>query len=428
MRRGFIFNHELCVGCKACSASCMLENGWSFRSRNIYSTNTECFAPYPVINLSMACNHCNDPVCLRGCPTGAYRKDGVSGAVVIDPDKCMGCRYCIWNCPYDAPKYNRQEGIIEKCHFCFHRLEEEVEPACSSSCPTGALGFGEIPEEIINKKYSWIPEKNINPSLLITGNEEYCGPVIIPDRSGSEHASLTNTSEKVAMEWSLVGFTFLTILSVAVSISDLFNVMAVSGLFEIMLIVLAVGFSVFHLGKKLKAWKALGNLRGSPLSREIALFIFYTVLVILKQFIIIPYSGIIVFVAGISLVLIIDSVYSFSNGGKISEFHSGQAILTVMLMVSFMLDMVYAFIFVAMIKGILIIFRIREERRRGVFVFRFMRLAFLIISVMALVVGTEGGRVITMFIFFSGELADRMIFYIDFKPVNIKSTIIYKIK
>ena len=171
MRNGFIFNLDRCVNCKACSAACLLENGWSVSARNIYTYNSEILPDLPVTNLSLTCNHCNKPLCLDGCPTGAYSKDDLTSAVLIDSEKCIGCRYCIWNCPYDAPKLNAGRGFIEKCNFCFSRINERVEPACTAACPTGALQFGGIPEISGSMELNWVPEKDINPALMITGTK-----------------------------------------------------------------------------------------------------------------------------------------------------------------------------------------------------------------------------------------------------------------
>jgi DMSO reductase anchor subunit len=177
----------------------------------------------------------------------------------------------------------------------------------------------------------------------------------------------------------------------------------------------------------LNAWRAIGNLRSSPLSREIAVFILYSALVVFDQFTEFKYSGIFVSITGILLVIAIDSVYSFAAGKKASVFHSGQGILTLMLMVSFMLNMLFAFVFVAIIKIVLSAVRITEEKRRELFVFRFIRLAFLLITVFVMIRGKDTGLITTMAIFYSGELADRVIFYMDFRTMNIKDTIIYKI-
>src|SRR5512133_736522 len=102
MRKGFIVNTSKCVDCKACSAACIIENGWMVKPRNIYTYNSTAEQLFSLINLSLACNHCESAACMDGCPASAYSRDLVTGAVILDEKKCIGCRYCQWNCPYDA--------------------------------------------------------------------------------------------------------------------------------------------------------------------------------------------------------------------------------------------------------------------------------------------------------------------------------------
>jgi anaerobic dimethyl sulfoxide reductase subunit B (iron-sulfur subunit) len=92
-------------------------------------------------NLSLSCNHCEKPVCAEACPTKAMsrRADGV---VLVDPEKCMGCRYCEWACPYGAPRFDPERGVMTKCTLCEDRLEEGLAPSCVSACPMRALDFG----------------------------------------------------------------------------------------------------------------------------------------------------------------------------------------------------------------------------------------------------------------------------------------------
>ena len=125
MRRGFDFDAELCIGCNACNAACMLENGFQAGTRSVYTWNDNGLPLLRVINLSMSCNHCDMPACLEGCPAQAYTRDG-TGTVIHHQDRCMGCRYCTWRCPYDAPKINEAKGFIEKCHLCTERTAEKI--------------------------------------------------------------------------------------------------------------------------------------------------------------------------------------------------------------------------------------------------------------------------------------------------------------
>jgi anaerobic dimethyl sulfoxide reductase subunit B (iron-sulfur subunit) len=92
---------------------------------------------------SMACNHCQNPICSQVCPTTAMtvREDGT---VFVDQDKCVGCRYCEWACPYSAPQFNPETGHMSKCDLCADYRAEGEDPACVAACPSRALGWGEI--------------------------------------------------------------------------------------------------------------------------------------------------------------------------------------------------------------------------------------------------------------------------------------------
>lgn len=147
--KGFIFDYSKCVGCHACMVACYVENSTKppLSWRQVNHFNKEKLPLLGFIHLSIACNHCADAPCLKACPSGAYYVDKDTYAVIHSPELCIGCKYCTWACPFDAPKYNPDRGIIEKCHFCYHRLKENELPACALNCPTGALSFGEITKD-----------------------------------------------------------------------------------------------------------------------------------------------------------------------------------------------------------------------------------------------------------------------------------------
>ena len=144
--KGFIFDYSKCVACHACLVACYNENhtqppiSW----RQVQAHNKLKVPLSGFINLSIACNHCEDAPCLKACPAKAYHKDSVTGAIIHTADKCIGCTYCTWACPFDAPKYNAGKGVVEKCNFCNDRLKLGAIPACTNACPTGALSFDNI--------------------------------------------------------------------------------------------------------------------------------------------------------------------------------------------------------------------------------------------------------------------------------------------
>ena len=109
--------------------------------------------------LSISCNHCEQPTCVQGCPTGAMHKREQDGLVVVNQDVCIGCRYCEMRCPYGAPQYDQQKKVMSKCDGCYERVAEGLKPVCVESCPQHALDFDEIGK--LREQYG--DERNIAP-------------------------------------------------------------------------------------------------------------------------------------------------------------------------------------------------------------------------------------------------------------------------
>jgi Fe-S-cluster-containing dehydrogenase component/DMSO reductase anchor subunit len=420
MNDGFIFNHNRCVACGACSAACMLENKWSFKPRIIYTSDSSAVPSLPLINLSLACNHCKKAICMEGCPAAAYYREPATGAVVIDDSKCIGCRYCQWNCPYDAPKYIHSSKVIGKCHLCHHRLTEGLIPACASGCPTGALQYGKLNEQNVDEIIPWFPEKNLEPAVRLSGIN-FSSTIIVPESAFDGGQERSSEIELIsAPEWSLVGFSFLTILSVAQILTALIGGHFPEKLLSFLVIVLAGIISLYHLGKKKRAWRAVINLRSSPLSREIALFIIYFLLATSAIVLQLPVLLILSSLAGLMLLLAIDAVYIFSDKRKAVYLHSGQAFITVLLMVSFLSGKILPFVFIAVIKLTISVWQSRSRDDGSIkLVMSFMRIALLIVTGTSLITGISYQETAVICLFLVGEFFDRILFYIDFKPLNI---------
>ena len=152
---GFSFDQTACTGCKACTIACKdkhdLPVGVTWRRVAEYTGGTwqqdgDTFVPNVFsYYTSMSCNHCEDPICVKVCPTTAMHV-GEDGIVSIDDDKCVGCRYCEWACPYSAPQFDPSSGHMTKCDMCADYRAEGEDPACVAACPSRALGWGPIDE------------------------------------------------------------------------------------------------------------------------------------------------------------------------------------------------------------------------------------------------------------------------------------------
>ncbi len=145
MQYGFVINQETCIGCHACTVACKAENDvpvGGFRT-NVKYVETGRFPQVKRSFLVQRCNQCTDAPCVTICPVKALKKRP-DGIVDVDRDACIGCRACMQACPYDALYLNEDLGAVEKCHFCAHRVEKGLEPACVTVCPVGAIIPGDF--------------------------------------------------------------------------------------------------------------------------------------------------------------------------------------------------------------------------------------------------------------------------------------------
>jgi len=145
MQLGFVIDHSKCIGCHACTVACKSENDVPLGSFRTWVKYTET-GTFPANKRSFAvlrCNQCSEPPCVDICPTVALTK-GDNGIVDIDPVFCVGCKSCTMACPYDSIYINPDKGTAEKCHFCAHRVEEGLSPACAVVCPTEAIIPGDF--------------------------------------------------------------------------------------------------------------------------------------------------------------------------------------------------------------------------------------------------------------------------------------------
>ncbi|MBI2409385.1 MAG: dimethylsulfoxide reductase subunit B [Gemmatimonadetes bacterium] len=268
---GFAFDASACSGCKACQAACKDKNqppvgvlwrrvyevtggGWT-RAGETWTSDVFAY------HLSIACNHCERPICVEVCPTGAmHRRD--DGIVAIDREKCVGCQYCAWACPYDAPQYDRANGHMTKCDLCADNLADGKPPACVAACPMRVLDVRD--GQGIAANVGPLPDESLTRPAL----------VIKPHRAAQRAGVLGNAEEvhrAVGAEWSLVAFTVLTQMAVGATwwagVMGAFTKTTMAVVTALTLVGLLA--SLLHLGTPRNAWRALGNLRTSWLSREV---------------------------------------------------------------------------------------------------------------------------------------------------------------
>ncbi|HHL18586.1 MAG TPA: aspartate carbamoyltransferase [Thiothrix sp.] len=312
-QHGFYFTADNCIACHACEAACSEKNDVpshiSFRSVGFIEGGT--YPDYNRQNISMACNHCNDPVCLKGCPTRAYTKFAEYGAVLQDPDICFGCGYCTWVCPYNAPQLDPVKGEVSKCNMCVDRLEVGLKPACVSACLGKALDFGVIENTPENRdqtktNLAGFPDPSITqPNIRFQQTKALSRDMVRVDSTAIKYhrnddkgayESVLDTKRGVKKSWGIrtllashenahalftlssqivMGAFILLVIGGLFGSSSINALKASSGFAPLLWIMVALmGFGLFklnmHLGKPHRFYRGYNNLRHSPVSREIA--------------------------------------------------------------------------------------------------------------------------------------------------------------
>jgi Fe-S-cluster-containing dehydrogenase component len=139
-----VIDSAKCFNCRACIISCQLENGvLPDHSRNWVKVNP-IETPFGMHFQPGNCMHCDDPICVDACPTGATYKDRLDGVVKVNKDLCIGCGSCIPACPYGARHRHPERKIVDKCDYCGDRRATGKMPACVETCPTQARTFGNL--------------------------------------------------------------------------------------------------------------------------------------------------------------------------------------------------------------------------------------------------------------------------------------------
>lgn len=333
----FTLDLDRCTGCSACAVACSIENdlaeGRSWRRVHTYNASRHPAAP--TYHLSLACNHCLDPACMRGCPAAAYSKDPHTGVVGLNQERCIGCGYCAWVCPYDAPQLNRETGVMEKCTFCAPRLAEGLDPACVQACPVDALGF--VPRgEPVPQVVAGFPDTGLGPAIAFTRRRGPAPPT--PLAAGCDGARFD--AGRLRSEWPLLFFSLILTGMVAWFWSALAAGSGVHGPGFALAGLAAMAVSTLHLGRPTRAWRALSNLRTSWVSREILFFSAFWISASAVAFLPLPAAARWIAAAlGLIALVCVDMVYRVPGQRFAAVPHSAMTSLTALFLLGLALPL-----------------------------------------------------------------------------------------
>ncbi|MBN1650937.1 MAG: 4Fe-4S dicluster domain-containing protein [Bacteroidales bacterium] len=437
MQKGFVFDINKCVACQACVVACQIENldleelvseeKWAKQIpwRNITIHNEFQHPELPVFNFSMACNHCEDAPCMSNCPALAYTRNQDFGAVIHQAEACIGCRYCTMVCPYDAPKYNPFTGIIEKCTLCVERLADGKKTACASACPTGALDFKPI--QISPQNIEGFPETGIKPAIEIkklhndsTPKQEY-NYSVLKQVDIIRELNLEEKKKNVLLsEWPLLIFSLLIPLLVSAFYASFSKGFALNKLGFIGTLVLAGVLSLGHLGKKLRAWRVILNIRNSWLSREILAYSLFVPAASLWLYY--PRQnelGLIATILGLLILVAIDNIYRKAPSKLDNKYHSADVLFfTAFLYVAIFVSNPWMFYAAIALKVYLYItrklsFKSAGENIRPVFSVLRVLLGFIIPAILFFLLSFNTVNYAVLILVILGELIDRIEFYME---------------
>ena len=165
---GFLIDASHCIDCRTCLVACSVQNDVPMTHTRIWMKDTGIQGNFPDLSRFTApyhCMHCVDPACVSACTVGALQQNE-DGVVVYDTERCIGCRYCMYACPFGVPNFEWDQSLalIVKCDLCFERLEEGQQPACAATCPTQAIKFGTRDEmlQLAHERIAQSPDKYID--------------------------------------------------------------------------------------------------------------------------------------------------------------------------------------------------------------------------------------------------------------------------
>ena len=222
---GLVIDLDTCVGCHACATSCKEWNAggiagpltderpYGKEPQGVWFNRVHSYElapddatrqPAQTLHFPRSCLHCETPACVTVCPTGASYKRAEDGIVLVDEDKCIGCKLCSWACPYGAREYSAVEGVMKKCTLCVDRIYNDKldaadrQPACVQACPTRARHFGDLgdPDSDVSRLVAERGGVAPMPELGYAPTNRYLPPR--PRRSGDAAAAPDTTPADAA--------------------------------------------------------------------------------------------------------------------------------------------------------------------------------------------------------------------------------------
>ena len=200
-RLGLVIDLDICVGCHACAIAC---KEWNTGGHSAPLSDIEPYGKAPdgvwfnrvhtfeagqgatsrTVHFPRSCLHCEDAACVTVCPTGASYKRAEDGIVLVDEDKCIGCKLCSWACPYGAREYDLDGGVMKKCTLCIDRIYnenlDEVDrvPVCVSTCPVSARHFGDLgdPDSDVSRMVAERGGYDLMPAMGYAPTNKYLPP------------------------------------------------------------------------------------------------------------------------------------------------------------------------------------------------------------------------------------------------------------
>lgn len=231
---GLLIDLDICVGCHACAVACKEwndggqfgpltdEDPYGAEPMGVWFNRVHSYTVDPAVpqepstcgvssapagpagrlGLSLhfprSCLHCEQAACVTVCPTGASYKRAEDGIVLVDYDRCIGCKLCSWACPYGAREYDQVQGVMKKCTLCVDRIYNESlpvadrQPACVLACPTGARAFGDFadPDSVVSTRSAGRDPQALMPELGYQPTNRY-----LPPRPRRDHAPETKADD-----------------------------------------------------------------------------------------------------------------------------------------------------------------------------------------------------------------------------------------